>query len=170
MKTDGKVALVTGAGTGVGASTARLLVSRGCRVTVNYRKSAKEAEEVVSTIAEAGGEAFAFQADVAVDAEARALVEATRERYGRLDLLVNNAGITEFIPFDDLDAVTDEVWSRLHQVNVVGAFHCARAAAVVMRETCGEGGAEIVNVGSIAGLKATGSCMPYAASKAARIT
>ena len=69
MKTDGKVALVTGAGTGVGAATARLLVSRGCRVTVNYRKSAKEAEEVVSTIAEAGGEAFAFQADVAVDAD-----------------------------------------------------------------------------------------------------
>ncbi|MFP6901584.1 MAG: SDR family oxidoreductase, partial [Opitutales bacterium] len=126
-----------------------------------------EAERVVASITEAGGEAFAFQADVTEDAEARALVEATRQKYGRLDLLVNNAGITEFIPFDDLDAVTDDVWNRLHQVNVVGAFHCARAAAAVMRETCGRDGAEIVNVGSIAGIKATGSCIPYAASKAA---
>ena len=167
MKTDGKVALVTGAGTGVGATTARLLASKGCRVVVNYRKSKDEAEQVVASIAEAGGEAFGFQADVSVDSEARALVEATRDRFGRLDLLVNNAGITEFIPFDDLDAVTDEVWNRLYQVNVVGAFHCSRAAATVMRETCGEDGAEIVNVGSVAGLKATGSCIPYAASKAA---
>ena len=167
MKMDGKVALVTGSGTGVGAATARLLASKGCRVVVNYRKSKKEAEEVVASITEAGGEAFAFQADVGDDMEARALVEVTRERYVQLDLLVNNAGTTAFIPFDDLDAVTDEVWSRLYQVNVVGAFHCARAAAGVMRETCGENGGEIVNVGSIAGIKATGSCIPYAASKAA---
>lgn len=167
MKVKGKVALVTGSGTGVGAATARLLASKGCRLAVNYRKSKAEAEEVVASIMESGGEAFAFQADVAVDGEAKALVEATRERYGRLDVLVNNAGITEFIPFDDLDAVTDEVWNRLFQVNVVGAFHCTRAVAGVMRETCEENGGEIVNVGSIAGIKATGSCIPYAASKAA---
>jgi 3-oxoacyl-[acyl-carrier protein] reductase len=167
MNIGGKVALVTGGGTGVGAATARLLASKGCRVVVNYRKSEEDAEQVVASIAETGGEAFACQGDVAVDAEARAIVEATRDGFGRLDVLVNNAGITEFIPFDDLEAVTDEVWGRLYQVNVVGAFHCARASAVVMRETCGEDGAEIVNVGSIAGIKATGSCMPYAASKAA---
>ena len=136
-------------------------------MVVNYRKSVEEAEQVVASIAETDGESFSFQADVAEDVEVRALVAATREKYGRLDLLVNNAGITEFIPFDDLDAVTDEVWHRLFQVNVVGAFHCARAVAEVMIETCGEEGAEIVNVGSIAGLKATGSCIPYAASKAA---
>ena len=167
MKLDEKVVLVTGAGTGVGAATARLLASKGCRVTVNYRSSQSEAESVVESIEEAGGEAFSCQADVAEDDEARALVKATRDRFGQLDALVNNAGTTAFIPFDDLDAVTDDVWRRLFQVNVVGAFHCARAAASVMRETCGEDGAEIVNVGSIAGLKATGSCIPYAASKAA---
>lgn len=167
MKLDEKVILVTGAGTGVGAATARLLAAKGCRVTVNYRASQSEAESVVESIEEAGGEAFSCQADVAEDDEARALVKATRDRFGRIDALVNNAGTTAFIPFDDLDAVTDDVWRRLFQVNVVGAFHCARAAASVMRETCGEDGAEIVNVGSIAGLKATGSCIPYAASKAA---
>ncbi|MFP6855032.1 MAG: SDR family oxidoreductase, partial [Opitutales bacterium] len=167
MKIDGGVALVTGAGTGVGAATARLLASKGCRVAINYRSSKDRAEEVISQIEESGGVAFSFQADVAVDQEARALVEATRDKYGRLDVLVNNAGITEFIPFDDLDAVTDEVWHRLHQVNVVGAFHCARAAARLMRATGGADGAEMVNVGSIAGIKATGSCIPYAASKAA---
>ena len=167
MKVDEKVALVTGAGTGVGAATAVLLAEKGCRVAVNYRRSGEEAAEVVAAIEEIGGEAFAFQADVALDNEARALVDAAIEKFGRLDLLVNNAGTTEFIPFDDLDAVGDDVWQRLYQVNVVGAFHCARAAAKVMRETCGTDGAEIVNVGSIAGLKATGSCIPYAASKAA---
>ena len=167
MKLEGKVALVTGAGTGVGAATARLLASKGCRLAVNYRKSEEEAEEVVSSIEEAGGEAFTCQGDVAEDAEARALVETTRQKYGQLNLLVNNAGITAFIPFDDLDAVTDEVWLRLYQVNVLGAFHCSRASTTVMRETCGADGAEIVNVGSVAGLKATGSCIPYAVSKAA---
>ena len=167
MKIDGKVVLVTGAGTGVGAATAKLLASKGCRVAVGYRKSAQEAEGVVTAIEGADGEAFAFRADVAEDADCRALVAATMEKFGGLDLLVNNAGATEFISFDDLEAVTDDVWQRLYQVNVVGAFHCARAAVPVMRETSGEEGAEIVNVGSIAGLKASGSCIPYAASKAA---
>ena len=167
MKLDGKVALVTGAGTGVGAATAVLLAEKGCRVAVNYRRSGEEAAEVVAAIEETGGEAFAFQADVASDNEARALVDAAIEKFGRLDLLVNNAGTTEFIPFDDLDAVGDDVWQRLYQVNVVGAFHCARATVKAMRETVGADGAEIVNVGSVAGLKATGSCIPYAASKAA---
>ncbi len=167
MKLDGKVALVTGAGTGVGAATAVLLAKKGCRVAVNYRRSGEEAAEVVAAIEETGGEAFAFQADVASDNEARALVDAAIEKFGRLDLLVNNAGTTDFIPFDDLDAVGDDVWQRLYQVNVVGAFHCARAAVKAMRKTVGADGAEIVNVGSIAGLKATGSCIPYAASKAA---
>ena len=167
MKLDGKVALVTGAGTGVGAATAVLLAEKGCRVAVNYRRSGEEAAEVVAAVEETGGEAFAFQADVALDNEARALVDAAIEKFGRLDLLVNNAGTTEFIPFDDLDAVGDDVWQRLYQVNVVGAFHCARAAVKAMRKTVGADGAEIVNVGSIAGLKATGSCIPYAASKAA---
>ena len=167
MKVDEKVALVTGAGTGVGAASALLLAKKGCRVAVNYRRSGEEAAKVVTAIEDAGGEAFAFQADVALDNEACALVQATVEQFGRIDLLVNNAGTTEFIPFDDLDAVSDDVWQRLYQVNVVGAFHCARAAAKAMRETCGTDGAEIVNVESIAGLKATGSCIPYAASKAA---
>ena len=167
MKLDGKVGLVTGAGTGVGAATAVLLAKKGCRVAVNYRRSGEEAAEVVAAIEDNGGEAFAFQADVALDNEVRALVDAAIEKFGRLDLLVNNAGTTDFIPFDDLDAVGDDVWQRLYQVNVVGAFHCARAAAKAMRETVGADGAEIVNVGSIAGLKATGSCIPYAASKAA---
>lgn len=167
MKLDGKVALVTGAGTGVGAATALLLGQKGCRVAVNYRRSREEAAKVVMAIEETGGEAFAFQADVASDKEARALIDFAIDKFGRLDLLVNNAGTTDFIPFDDLDAVSDDVWQRLYQVNVVGAFHCARAAVKVMPETCGRDGGEIVNVGSIAGLKATGSSLPYAASKAA---
>ena len=167
MKLAGKAAIVTGAGTGVGAATARLLASKGTSVAVAYRKSSEEADGVVASISEAGGEAFAFCADVANDEDCRSLVAAAVEKFGRLDVLVNNAGTTEFIPFDDLEAVTDEVWQKLYQVNVVGAFHCARAAAPHLREQGEDDGAEIMNVGSVAGLKPTGSCIPYAASKAA---
>ena len=107
---------------------------------------------------------MAFQADVADDNAARQLVAATVERFGRLDVLINCAGTTEFIPFVDLERVTDDVWQRLFQVNVVGAFHCARAARGPMLEA---GGGSIVNVSSVAAQLAQGSSIPYCCSKAA---
>ena len=115
MKVDGKGAIVTGAGTGVGAATAKLLASKGCRVAVGYRKSAEEAEGVVTAIEGAGGEAFAFRADVAEDADCRAVVAATVERFGRLDLLVNNAGVS--YRFGALET-SDEHWQAALDINV----------------------------------------------------
>ncbi|MEM7394442.1 MAG: glucose 1-dehydrogenase [Verrucomicrobiota bacterium] len=157
-----KIAIVTGAGSGVGQATAIRLAAAGAHVVINYNRSRTGAEETLERIAADGGAGDLFQADVADDAAARALVAFAAERFGGLDILVNNAGVTEFIPFKDLDAVTDEVWQRLLGVNLLGPFHCARAAGEAMRD-----GGEIVNISSVAGLASIGSSIPYAASKAA---
>lgn len=106
----------------------------------------------------------ALQADVADDAAVRQMVSTVAAEFGRIDVLVNCAGTTEFIPFPQLDQVTDDVWRRLFQVNVVGAFHCARAVREAMLAA---GGGAIVNVSSVAAQLGQGSSIPYCCSKAA---
>lgn len=159
-----QVAIVTGGGTGVGQATARQLAELGWALVINYSRSRSDAESAVAAIVEDGGRAIAVQADVAVDADCRALVAQALATYGRVDLLVNCAGITDFIPFQNLDQVTDEVWERLYKVNVVGAFHCARAVREPMLAV---GGGQIINVSSVAAQLGQGSSIPYCCSKAA---
>lgn len=158
------VAIITGGGTGVGRATALRLVGLGYEVAVVYSRSQAEAEAVVAEAALVGGRVVAIQADVGVDAECTAMVEQVMAEFGRIDVLINCAGTTAFIPFENLEAVTDEVWERLFRVNVLGAFHCARAVRAPMLET---GGGQIINVSSIAAQLAQGSSIPYCASKAA---
>lgn len=164
MRLEGKAALVTGGGTGVGRATALALGARGCAVTVNYSRSEEAAEATAAEIREAGGRAVALRADVAEDAECRALVERAVSEHGRLDLLVNNAGTTTFIPHAELEKVGDEDWDRILAVNLKGPFQCARAARSALEEG---GGGEVVNVSSVAGVVGVGSSIPYCASKAA---
>jgi 3-oxoacyl-[acyl-carrier protein] reductase len=163
---DGKVAVVTGAAVGMGREIAVTYGREGARVVVNYSRSQREAEETADLVRGAGGEPIVVQADVSRDDQVRAMVRQTLERFGRLDVLVNNAGITRRVPFPDLEALTDEVWDRLYDVNVKGAFYCARAAAEPMRR---QGQGRIVNVASVAGIRPTGSSIAYCASKAALI-
>jgi 3-oxoacyl-[acyl-carrier protein] reductase len=167
MHLENKTAIVTGGGTGVGRATCLQLAKLGCRVVVNYNQSHEAAEQLVASIKDDDGEAIAVQGDVGIDDDCQALVGKAIETFDRLDVLVNNAGMTEFIPATELDRVTDDVWQRLMSVNVIGPFHCARAAAAAMRDTAGPDGGEIVNVSSVAGICASGSSIPYAASKAA---
>ena len=164
MLAPNSVAIVTGGGTGVGAATSIQLAKLGGSVVVNYSKSRAEAEATVAEIVASGGRAIAVQADVADDAACRVMVARTLETYGRVDLLVNCAGTTDFIPFDDLDQVTDEVWQRIYQVNVIGAFHSARA---VREPMLASGGGQIINVSSVAAQLGQGSSIPYCCSKAA---
>lgn len=164
MQLASKAALVTGGGTGVGRATALQLARQGCRVAINYSRSREEAEATVAELRHIGVEALAIQADVANDSEVRVLVGQTVERFGRLDVLVNCAGTTEFIPFGELDRVTDDAWQRIYQVNVVGPFHCARAVRAPMLAA---GGGSIVNVSSVAAQLGQGSSIPYCCSKAA---
>ena len=158
------VAIITGGGTGVGQATALRLGRKGWAVVVNYSRSIEEAQATVAEIEKAGGKALAIRASVAEDRECVAMVEQTMAAFGRIDLLVNCAGTTEFIPFQNLDDVTDDVWQRLYQVNVVGAFHCARA---VRKPMLASGGGQIINVSSIAAILAQGSSIPYCCTKSA---
>ncbi len=164
MNLAGQGALVTGGGTGVGRETTLQLARLGANVVVNYSRSAAEAEQTAREAAELGVKASTFQADVADDAQCRAMVAETVRRLGRLDLLVNCAGTTTFIAHGDLERVTDADWDRILSVNLKGPFYCARAAAQPMRSG---GGGVIINVSSIAGIAGIGSSIPYAASKAA---
>lgn len=164
MSAQKSVAIITGGGTGVGQATSKQLAQLGWSVVVNYSRSKAEAESTVAEIMAAGGQAIAVQADVAKDADCRKLVEEAIKAFGRVDLLVNCAGTTEFIPFPELDQATDEVWQRLYQVNVVGPFHCARAVKEAMLAS---GGGQVINVSSVAAQLGQGSSIPYCCTKAA---
>jgi len=164
MDVAGRAAIVTGAGTGVGRATALALASRGCAVLVNYSRSKQAAEEVAEQARGLGVEAVAHRCDVVDDAGCRAMVDAAVERFGRLDVLVNNAGTTQFIPHAQLERVSVEDWDGILAVNLRGPFQCARAARPALSK---QGGGEVVNVSSVAGIIGTGSSIPYCASKAA---
>ena len=142
-----KAAIVTGGGTGVGRATALRLAKLDCAVLVNYSRSRDEAQQTVADIKALGGRALAVEADVADDGAVRAMVTKAVETFGRLDLLVNNAATTRFIPAANLDDVSDEDWQRILMVNLVGPFHCARA---VQRPILESGGGQIINVSSVA--------------------
>jgi 3-oxoacyl-[acyl-carrier protein] reductase len=132
-------------------------------VAVNYSRSEAEAQETLALVKGHGVPAIACQASVADDAAVRAMVERCRVELGGLDVLVNNAGTTHFIEHTEMEAVTDEVWDEIINVNLKGTFYCCRAAMPLLKERSGA----IVNVTSVAGLMGQGSSIPYAASKGA---
>jgi ketoreductase RED2 len=158
---DAPVALVTGSSSGIGAQVARRLLADGHRVVVNSVRSVDDGKALA---AELGDAAHYVQGDVAIEADAQRIVTETVGHFGRLDVLVNNAGTTVRIPHGDLQAATPEVFRRLFDVNVVGAWQVIVAAVPHLRET---GAGCIVNVASLAGVRPTGSSVPYAVSKAA---
>lgn len=158
----GMHAIVTGGGTGVGAATALALAQRGANVLVNYRRSADAAEAVCAECRALGADAIAMQADVAQDADCQALARAAVQRWGRIDLLVNSAGVTQFTPLDQLEALDAAAFVDIYQVNAVGPFQMARAVAPHM-----QAGAAMASVSSLAAQSGQGSSIPYAMSKAA---
>jgi ketoreductase RED2 len=156
----GKVALVTGSSSGIGEAVARSLGAAGASVVVNSATSVEAGERVAAALPDA----TYVQADVADEAAAVALVDAAVATYGRLDVLVNNAGTTVVIPHHDIEAVTPDVWRRIFDVNVLGTWQVTVAALPHLRAS---GAGSVVNVTSLAGVRQTGSSIPYAASKAA---
>ncbi|HEY2772766.1 MAG TPA: SDR family oxidoreductase [Candidatus Binatia bacterium] len=164
MNLDGKAAVITGGGTGVGRATALMLAGRGCSVAVNYSKSKQAAEETAAEARALGVRAIAVQADVAADDDCRRLAATATAELGRIDVLVANAGTTEFIAHHELDRLTPQVWQRILGVNLIGPFQCARAVKAAMDSA---GGGAIVMTSSIAGTNGVGSSIPYCASKAA---
>ncbi len=167
MKLSGAGAIVTGSSSGVGAATARALAARGANVVINYARSAEAAERVAAECQEIGVKVLCLQGDVADDGACRAMVDAAVDAFGRLDVLVNNAGTTKFVSHGDLDGLDKDDFFHIYGVNVVGPYQMSRAAEAALRAA---GDAAIVNVSSIAGVRGVGSSIAYAASKGALIT
>jgi len=161
--TQQRVALVTGSATGAGRAIALQFARNGYAVAINYSKSATEAEATFAEVKKLGVPAILCRATVSDDAQVRAMVARCAAELGGLDVLVNNAGMTHFIPHTDLEAVTDPIWDEIFQVNLKGAFYACRAAMPLLRARKGN----IVNISSVAGLQGHGSSIPYSASKAA---
>jgi 3-oxoacyl-[acyl-carrier protein] reductase len=167
MKLQGRVALVTGAGTGIGRAIAELFAREGSKVAVNYSRSRDAAEEVVTAIRAAGGTATTVAADVSRQSDVDAMIDRVNQEFGGLDILVNNAGWSTRIPHHQLEDLTDEIWDRTFNTNLRGTFYCVRAATPLLRK---REGASVVNIASVAGLTGMGSSVAYAASKGAVIT
>lgn len=160
------VALVTGASSGIGRAAAVALGAAGFDVVINFSRSEQAAREAAALTESKGASTLVFQADVSDDASVRKLVAAAEERFGRLDALVNNAGITTNIRAGDFEAMTAEEWDRVFAVNVRGIFQTTRAALRLLRASRGS----VVNTASIVGLRPGPQPLPYAASKAAVVS
>lgn len=160
----GKVAIVTGSATGLGAAVALQLADKGCNTVINYTKSETEAKETLAACQAKGVEAILAQGDVGEDADCRRIVDETVKKWGRVDVLVNNAGGTKFANHAELDELNAEDFLWIYKVNVVGAYQMIRACAPHMKEA---GKGSVVNVSSIAGVTGIGSSVAYAASKGA---
>ncbi len=158
-----RVALITGSATGVGRACAVRFAQLGFAVIVNYSKSEDDAVETARLCEEFGVPVQVIAATVADDAQVKGMIDHVVEAFGGIDVLINNAGTTHFIPHDNLDAVTDEIWDEIFQVNLKGAFYCSRAAMPHLKARQGS----IVNVSSVAGQSGQGSSIPYCASKGA---
>jgi 3-oxoacyl-[acyl-carrier protein] reductase len=160
----GKNVIITGAGTGLGAATALALARLGANIAVNYSSSAEAAEQVAELCRAEGVSAFAVQASVADNADCERLVAGTVERFGGVDVLINNAGITKYADQKDLDLLAAEDFERVYRVNVIGVYQMVRAARKALEAN---GAGAVVNVSSIAGVMGIGSSIAYAASKGA---
>ncbi len=163
-ESDKRVALVTGASTGIGRAEAVALAKAGYNVAINYARSAAEAERTAALCADAGAETLLVQADVASEADVVAMIGAIREKFGRLDVLCNNAGTTTSglaWQFEDIDV---EDWDRVFGVNVRGVFLVTKHAAPLLKAS---DDACIVNTNSIVGARPGPQALPYSVSKGA---
>ncbi len=158
----GQVAVVTGGGGGIGSGVCRRLADAGAKVVITYRSNAEKANTTLASLAGEGH--MAVQASVTDSDQMTALAAKVTDTYGRLDLLVNNAGITTPVPHDDLDGLSDEWIDRIFETNVRGAFACVRAFKALLQA---DGGGTVINMSSVAGQTGVGSNVAYCASKAA---
>lgn len=161
------VALITGSSSGIGAASARLMAERGYNLVINYARSADAATQVGRECEALGAQTIVQQANVAEDNDCRALARVAQDRWGRIDVLVNNAGTTRFCAHEDLEGLSAQDFQELYAVNTVGAYQMVRAVAPTMQAA---GTGSVVNVASIAGVMGFGSSVAYAASKGALIT
>ncbi|MGB6058538.1 MAG: SDR family oxidoreductase [Microthrixaceae bacterium] len=160
MDLTGQSVIVTGSSSGIGEAVARSLAGFGAGIVINSASSVEAGKRIADELPDA----VYVRGDISDPGTAGALVEAARERWGRLDGLVNNAGVTVEVPMADIASVTVEHWERVLSVNVIGTFLVSQTALPLLREAPD---GWITNITSIAGIRQTGSSLPYAVSKAA---
>ena len=167
MSKDGLCAIVTGSASGLGAATAAILAKGGARIVVNYSSSKAEAEATADLCRSAGAEVVVVQGDVSRDEDCKKIAAAAP--WGRLDVLVNNAGTTKHVPHHDLDGLSAEDFQRIYAVNTIGPFQMIRAARAQLEAGAKASGraSAVVNISSVAGISGGGSSVAYAASKGA---
>jgi ketoreductase RED2 len=157
----GKIAIVTGSSSGIGEAIARRLANLGASVVVNSATSVAAGERITT---ELGSNALYVQADISNKVEGEKLIARTIERFGKLDILINNAGWTTLVPHHNLEALTDDIFSRTFDVNVKGTWMLTKAAMPFLKRS--EDG-NVVNITSIAGVRPVGSSIAYSMTKAA---
>lgn len=162
----GKVAIVTGAATGLGAAAAQRLAESGAHVLINHVRGQEAQAQSVSNdcAAHPGCESLCKIGDITVDEQCRSIAQAAIDRWGRVDILINNAGINKLVEHHNLDGLSADDFLRIYNVNVVGAYQMIRAVAPVMQQ---QGSGVVVNISSAAGESGRGSSVAYAASKGA---
>jgi 3-oxoacyl-[acyl-carrier protein] reductase len=168
MSKDGLCAIVTGSASGLGAATAAILAKGGGKIVVNYSNSKKEAEETADLCRKAGAEVLVVQGDVSRDEDCKKIAAAAHG-WGKLDILINNAGTTKHVPHDNLDGLSAEDFQRIYAVNTIGPFQMIRAARSLLEAGAKASGrsSAVVNISSVAGISGGGSSVAYAASKGA---
>lgn len=159
-KLEGKIAIVTGASKGIGAAIALHLAEEGANIVVNYATSKKDAETVVKKIKSKGGDAIAVQADMSNPKDVQKLFSEAKKKYKKLDILINNAGVYEFIP---LEEITPEKYHRMFNINVLGLIMASKEAV----KNFGAKGGSIINISSIASTRALPTGSVYCGTKAA---
>ena len=157
----GMVAIVTGSSSGIGERTAQRLSELGAKVVVNSASSVEAGKAVAAALP---GESHYVQADISDKSQCQNLLDETVAKFGRLDLLVNNAGWTTLVPHGDLDALTDEIFMKTFEVNVFGTWHLTKAAMPLLRAS---NDGHVVNITSVAGVRPVGSSIAYSMTKAA---
>jgi 3-oxoacyl-[acyl-carrier protein] reductase len=158
------VVIVTGSAVGVGSAACIQVAKKGAKVVVNYTKSEADAKATLAACQAAGADAILVQGDVANDADCRRMAQAALDKWGRIDALINNAGITKFVDAKDLEGLAFDDWQHLYAVNVIGAYQMIRACEPAMRK---QGAGAVVNISSMSGVNGLGSSTAYVATKGA---
>ena len=166
MDLKGTVAVVTGGNGGLGQRICHALAAQGCHIAIVYAQSKAEAEGVAKDLEKHQVGAAAFACDVTKRDQVQAMVDNVVKRFGRLDILINDAAYNKSIRFQDLDNLTYEEWTKILDINLTGPMLTTKAVAPVMKK---QGSGRIVNISSVAGLGPTGSSIAYAVSKAGLI-
>ena len=166
MDLKGTVAVITGGSGGLGGRICNALADEGANIAVLYNTGRKQAEANVEELLNKGVDAIAITCDVTDQDSVSSAIEETLRKFGKIDILVNDAGYNKWIPFSDLDSMTHEEWTKIFDVNLTGPMFCIKAVVPTMRK---RGIGRIINISSVAGLEPTGSSIPYAVAKSALI-